>query len=518
MTNSRFQSKERSVKRHEAVVLACFILTFLAFSLAGRSGWAEDQTLLIGDQKVLKFPSLKRVSIADPNIADVRVIGNNQVMILGKGEGATNLIVWDINDEKTTITIRVLSRDPQVVKQEIQDLLGPIEGVQVKTIGDKVILDGTVLKDTDLERVKKVAEIYQGQVLNFVRVSPNVNKLVVEQINRALRDAGLKGAVARAQGSSIFLEGSVATEKEGKKALEIATSISKEVTNLLNVGIAYDNLILMDVKVIEIRTSAARELGFSWPASIGGGTTTGTSRFFTSSGQIVELDATDNPTGVFVGGLYNTENSSSDIPLQANLQLNYVLPVTINTLISDGIIRILSNPTVVCRNGGRATWFVGGEFPIPIQNQLGGVDVEFKQYGIKIEFQPKTDNADNILTVMKIEVSDIDESVTVQGIPGLITRTVETQLNLRKGQTIALSGLLANTSGKSVQKFPILGQIPILGELFKTRGFTDNQTEVMVMVTPELTHSADPKNEKTLKEWKKRYEQAGNDLDFSILD
>ena len=509
------------MKQQKTTILA-FTFTFLLFALLGRSGWAEDQTLLIGDQKVLKFPSLKRVSIADPNIADVRVIGNNQVMILGKGEGATNLIVWDINDQKTTITIRVLSRDPQVVKKEIQDLLGPIEGIQVKTIGDKVILDGTVLKDTDLERVKKVAEVYQGQVLNFVRVSPNVNKLVVEQINRALRDAGLKGAMARAQGSSIFLEGSVATEKEGKKALEIASSISKEVTNLLNVGIAYDNLILMDVKVIEIRTSAARELGFSWPASIGGGgggsSTSLTADFFSSSGEPVQLDATNNPSGIFLGGFYNSENGAKDIPFQANLQLNYVIPVTINTLISDGIIRILSNPTVVCRNGGRATWFVGGEFPIPIQNQLGGVDVEFKQYGIKIEFQPKTDNADNILTRMKIEVSDIDESVTVNGIPGIISRIVETQLNLRKGQTIALSGLLANTSGKSVQKFPILGQIPILGELFKTRGFTDNQTEVMVMVTPELTHSADPKNAKTLSEWKARYEQAGNDLDFSILD
>jgi pilus assembly protein CpaC len=496
-------SLTRNINRIFAfLVVACFLLVHIGVA-------AEELSLLVGDQKVLKFPSLKRVSIANPGIADIKVIeGTNQILVTGKAEGTTNLIVWDMKDEKTSVLIKVLAKDPSAILKELGQMLGPIEGIQVKVVGDKVVIDGFVYKQNDFDRIEKVKELFGGQVISFVKLSPNVNKLVVEQINRALKEAGIKGAVARAEGASIFLEGSVASDKEGKKALEIASSISKDITNLLSVGIAYDNLIILDVKVIEVRTSAARKLGFNWPGQLGG----------------TDLSS-GNASGMAVSGAYNTtfvgntENGAvANQDLASQFILSYQFPVIIDTLINDGIVRILSNPKLVCKSGGQAKWLVGGEFPVPVTNEDGGLRVEYKEYGIILDIQPKTDNADNIQTKIKVEVSDLDFSKMVGGFPSILKRNVDTEMNLRRGQTIALSGLLSNESGKNVSKFPVLGQIPILGEFFKTRNFSDTQTEVMIMVTPELTSSADPKNAKTLSEWRSRYQEATDDLKFSILD
>jgi len=390
------------------IIAVCLLVSQFAIA-------ADELNVLIGDQKVLKFPSLKRVAIANPGVASVKVIGKNQILVVGKTEGTTNLIVWDLRDQKTTLLIRVLSRDPNAVRKEMEQMLGPIEGIKLKIVGDKVIIDGFVFKQNDFDRVEKVKQLFGAQVISFVKLSPNVNKLVVEQINRALKEAGIKGAIARAEGASIFLEGSVASEKEGKKALEISTSISKDISNLLSIGIAYDNLIILDVKVIEIRTSARRDLGFRWPGGLTG-------------------------SGVSITGAYNTEYKGDTDPAGTVLNqdvtgqflLSFQLPVIIDTLIQDGIVRILSNPRLVCKNGGQAKWLVGGEIPVPITNEDGSTQVEWKEYGIILDIQPKTDNADNILTKIKVEVSDLDMSTQIAGYPSILKRNVETEMNLRR--------------------------------------------------------------------------------------
>ena len=207
-----------------------------------------------------------------------------------------------------------------------------------------------------------------------------------------------------------------------------------------------ESTILIKAKLIEVRKSALREIGVDW------------------------ADIAAGPVLSSADGVARTASVDSMIHL----------------LMDRGDARLLAEPTLTCINGGQADFVVGGEVPIPVQNQDGALNVVFKQFGILLNVEPQANAAGLIRTKVGLEVSSVDKANTVLGIPGFATRKTNTEMNVQSGEPMVVAGLFSADDAKTVSKVPGLGSLPILGELFKSRQFRRGETELVVLVTPQI--------------------------------
>jgi len=236
--------------------------------------------------------------------------------------------------------------------------------------------------------------------------------------------------------------------------------------------------ILIKARLIEVRKSALRDIGIDW-ADVAAGPIFGT------------LD--EYVTNEFYRLAPGSVPGANSLPLNVGKSNHYFALTTsidslINLLVNNGNARTLAEPTLTCINGGRADFLVGGEVPIPVQNQDGALNVVFKQFGIILNIEPRA-TAGLIRTRVNVEVSSVDKGFQVLGIPGFATRKTNTEMNVQAGETMVVAGLLTAEDAKTVVKVPGLGNLPILGELFKSRQFRRGQSELVVLVTPYIVQS-----------------------------
>jgi pilus assembly protein CpaC len=173
------------------------------------------------------------------------------------------------------------------------------------------------------------------------------------------------------------------------------------------------------------------------------------------------------------------------------LGLASTLASRINLGVSDGDARILASPELTAKSGGKARLQVGGEIPIPMAGAFGTQTVEFKPYGIIFSIEPSIDGSDIITAKLATELSQIDPAVTVGGIPGFLTRSTSTEISVKPGEMIALSGLVNSELSNAIDKIPGLGNIPILGRLFRSDDFRSKKTDLVVLLEPEIITPGD---------------------------
>ena len=183
-----------------------------------------------------------------------------------------------------------------------------------------------------------------------------------------------------------------------------------------------------------------------------------------------------------------------------------------------GDARLLAEPTLTCINGGQADFLVGGEVPIPVQNQDGALNVIFKQFGIILNVESRANELGLIRTKVGVEVSSVDKAISVLGIPGFATRKTNTEMNVQSGETMIVAGLFSSEDAKTVVKVPGLGSIPVLGELFKSRQFRRGESELVVLVTPQIIGA----DADAVKSAEQRFEdlkrESGERLKFKLAD
>ena len=238
----------------------------------------------------------------------------------------------------------------------------------------------------------------------------------------------------------------------------------------------------IEAKIVEIDRGKIKNLGIKW-----GNSTTSPGSF--AFGQGI--------TNSEVGKQWNNFGSYADIQAQLNL------------LIENDYAKMLSQPNMITLSGTKANILVGGQMPVPVSNDNGQISVEWKDYGIKLEIEPTVNAEDAIYTKVKAEVSAIDWndnhkiyiSTTGMAIPPITMRKADSTIVLSSGQTMAIGGLIANEMSKDVQKIPLLGDLPILGNLFKSTSFTRNETELLIFITPTIVDPAvyQPKSTNEMK-------------------
>lgn len=313
------------------------------------------------------------------------------------------------------------------------------------------------------------------------RVISNIDVKVTPETS-ALRErlAELPGARAASttSGSAVRLDGDVATPLQAFEAINLATQAAGKADLVVgDLRVSQPTQVNLRVRIAEVSRSVSRELGFNWESLIG----IGGSQFLIGVGRdIINVDGSfsRSPTGADSFGIRRTGNSTD-------------FNAVIDALANDGLVTVLAEPNLTARSGETASFLSGGEFPIPVNNNTNNsVSIQFKQFGIGLDFTPTVMDDGRISLKVRPEVSELDQTsgIEVNGlrIPGLKVRRADTTVELGSGQSFAIAGLVSANSTNNVHKIPGLGSIPILGALFRSTKFQRNETELVIMVTPYL--------------------------------
>lgn len=297
--------------------------------------------------------------------------------------------------------------------------------------------------------------------------------------------AKMPGARTSIIGDKVIVEGDALSDLDIAKIDELAKRYP-QVVNFTN-RLGWEQMILMDVKVVEFPVNELREIGVKWGATGGaaiGGIWAPGSR---GSPSDYALGITGGPVTAAVTG------ASLTYPLELKLlsAINAGLDGKLNLMANNGKASVLAEPQLSARNGSKASFLAGGEFPYSVSS-ANGPTVMFKPYGIKLEITPHADRNGVIRATIDSEVSNIDTSVTSSAGPALSTRKTSTEFNVRSGETLVLSGLVTRKTSTTIDKVPGLGDIPILGALFRSTRFQNDETELVVFVTPTVVDSHSP--------------------------
>lgn len=249
-----------------------------------------------------------------------------------------------------------------------------------------------------------------------------------------------------------------------------------------------EDMIDIEVRVLEITSGFTRELGIQWNASMDGPSIGYIQNFRTNPYFVLHREGNQLAEDVF---------GDDDSPLGLSTASQFFAGIAtsltskINLLQEDGDAKILAEPFLSTQSGESANFQSGGSYPIPYTSPTGDAGVVMQDYGIILDIEPVSDSEGNIRTRISAEFSSIDFSVVVDGIPGIQSRNTESVVNIKSGETIVISGLLKTEDSQNYTKVPFLGDIPIIGELFKSTNFNQGRTELVILATPRIRGSND---------------------------
>jgi pilus assembly protein CpaC len=455
--------------------IAAALLLIPAFSQA------ETIRLAPGRQQVIEAPGIVRAAIGDAQVADVKVLARaRQAVVIARKPGTTDLILWLRDRPKRTYAI-VVTGTGRDVDAELTRLLAGIEGIAVRGVGGTTVVDGQIYRGSDLERIRKVLGLYPG-VADLTRPNRAALAVIAREAERALAEAGIASVRVRAVGNEMVLTGSAGPGGR-ERARRVVTSFFPDVVDQLSEGVDPEPQVLVDVKLAEVKSDSMGTIGVRWPASL---SATGSAAY---AGQ----------------------------GWSGSLTVGKEASVTLHGLLASGAARLLSNPKLLCRNGVPASFLAGGEIPIRLIGERTA-SVQFKPYGVSLEVTARADSGGNVRLDLAAKISDLDTATAVEGIPGILEHSVRTAAGLRYGDTVVLGGLIDRRARKNVTKVPLLGHLPVLGELFKSRDFQRSRSDFLVFLTPLPADSSGGAAGLELRQMGERTRQAEREAALSLLD
>lgn len=317
----------------------------------------------------------------------------------------------------------------------------------------------------------------------------------------------IPGAQATRVGDKVIVEGESMRDRDLER-IEMLAARYPQIINLSN-RLGQEQMVMVDVKVVEFPTYTLRELGLKWQAQGGvaiGGIWSPLRRGTGSAYGISVPGGADNPAPITQAD-GTTLGLGQPAGLQVLSMLNLGLSATLNALAQQGQTTILAEPQLSARNGAKASFLAGGELPFTVST-VNGPTVQFKPYGVRLEVTPRVDRQGQIRATIETEVSNIDGSVSSNAGPALLTRKTSTEFNVQSGETIVLSGLVQRETLQQTDQVPGLGNLPIIGALFRSQRFQNRETELVVFVTPSLWPSAAASPDPRIERSRQRLESA----------
>lgn len=416
------------------------LVTAAMIGAAGNVFAADILNVSVNGSRYMEDSGITRLAVGNPDIADIRLLSNNDYLVVGKKAGSTSLLVWS-NNGRQEYNVYV-SGDDEGTEKAIQKAIG-YPGVKVQMMNGKVLLRGKVKNQYEHDSAVKVAQLYLGS-------------------------GGGNTSSATANG-------------EGQGA-----ATDSNIIDLLDM--TNPSQVRLEAQIIEINTSAERDLGIQyWSPTLGNTTTTN------AFGETTSTDITRGSSNLFYVG-ENFKNPRGSFGWLGSHFSN--MNASLQALVTEGKARILSRPSITTMSGQKANILIGGRIPIPTSAGDGQIAIDWREYGIRLNIEPVVDAENKITSKVHAEVSTLDygHSVTENdfSIPAIASREADAVINVRSGMTMAIGGLLNSQDGKTVTKIPLLGDIPIIGQFFRHTQKTRDNRELLILITPTLVSDETP--------------------------
>ncbi len=333
---------------------------------------------------------------------------------------------------------------------------------QFLVVGREPGITNLAFRDTN-DRIVAILDLVVGY--DLVAIRRNLDDILPDE----------RGIQVTSANGRVVISGQVSSAMAQDAVLSVANTFvgPDSMVNLLEVGGGQQ--VMLEARIAEVNRTRIRDLGIATDVVGGAGRETGL--------EII----TGSPVQNAFGGVLVNNTSLSDS-----------LNVALSALVQEGVAQVLAEPNIVAMSGQQASFLAGGEFPIPVAQGgalAGAISIQYREFGVGLEFTPTVLSSDRINLQLTTEVSDLDitsgTSVLGTTVPGIRTRRVSTSIELGDGNSFAIAGLLQNNIGSLVSEFPGLGSIPILGALFRSNEFNRDETELVIVVTPRLVTSVD---------------------------
>ena len=391
---------------------------------------SEGQALhiLVGKSVVVNVQApITRVLSSNPSVIETLATSPTEIVVEGRAAGSSSLILWDQSGRSQMLDV-IVDVDVSGLRSAIERSY-PDQHIDVQADGGRLILTGKVTDPKMIEDLTKMSTVYSNQVVNS-----------------------------------------------------------------LTLGIFHDRQVLLEVKFAEVDRTKFAQFGVNL-LSTGAGNTLGS----TTTGQFGGIGAqhiTDIAGPGTHGGPFTTDQTINNVLNIFLFRFDIHFGAVIQDLEQKSVLQILAEPNLMALNGQKATFLAGGEFPFPLVqpgNGFTAVTIQFKPFGVKLDFTGNISNDGTIRLHVAPEVSTLDftNALAIQGftVPAISTRRAETDIELKDGQSFGIAGLLDNRAQTQLNKIPGIADIPVLGQLFRSRNINKSKTELLVLVTP---HIVDP--------------------------
>ena len=418
----------------------------------------------------------KRVTVSQPEVADVIVVAPSQLLINGKAVGTTSLIVFDEKGEVANYDLIVVP-DVIALRSQLRVVL-PNERVEISTSGPALLLRGEVSNEVVYDKVLEIVQTYL----------PPKPPAAVAPPSTTINMRGGRQSRPNVTGFGIAGGGQIAFDEESSLDDVNRWGDKRRTEGIIDLLVIREvRQIELDVIVAEVAVSKLRDIGFDWVTS---------SRNVPIAGTFLG-DRSGFPGPLLPGGS-DISAGTGTIPFGAGTTgiLRYVngsfaLTSLYRLIQNKDVTEILAHPRMVMKNGRSGGFLAGGEFPV-VGVSSDTFEVEFKPFGVRLDFVPTLTWSDRIDLRVFPEVSEIDQSVAVNGVPGLKVRRTVNRVELGEGESLVIGGLLDRRILKDLTKFPLLGDVPILGALFRSTRFRNSESELVFVITPRIVRAMKP--------------------------
>lgn len=455
------------------------MLTFLCLCGIARAN-ALPQALVLykGDVRVLTAPGVERVAVGDVSLISATLLKNEEVVLTAEKDGETTVHVWFEDGSRKQMNVVVAKANGYRQLPELRAMLADIPGVQLRTVGRQVVIEGRI-NALHLARIKEAAKAYDNVVVLAEEHRGAATKSdaaqVLEEVKAML--GHIPGISINAVGRQIVIDGSL--DQVDMNRIELVKKSYEDVLVLAQQASEYDSpMIYFDVRITEFAKDDVEELGVNWSTSINGPTLAfngdgGSNNMY--RGQFPSASGTFDRLNATVGG----------VAPHAYWGVASELTSRINLLEKNGSALTLASPRLSARSGGKAELTVGGEVPV-VTSSISGPSVEYKDFGILLNIEPKLYGKDQVATKVKAEISQLDKANQIGEYPAFKTRRTENDVQLKVGETLVLSGLVTEDSQVSTEGIVWLKNVPFIGALFRNKSFKGNRTELVIFITPRL--------------------------------
>ncbi len=478
------------------LLIACLLGIFSTVSYAARV-----IELDIGEMKILKLAAIERVAVGQAEMLGTSLLQNGQLLLIAEKAGKTIMHIWYASGREEDMEIRIVETDMAQVKRkqgiqqtaaEVRNLLAHVPNLNISVKSGFIMLEGTV--DSYYERdIQAVSDSFKDKgILNLTRGIGTQ----ADQVRELLKD--IEGLNVRIVSGHIVLSGEVDSgDEEIIKTVKTAYTSLMDLTRKSELNLPDNKMVLMDVNITQFSKDYVERLGIDWDRVIAGPT------------AAFAFDPVSNE--LFRGAAGFTTSFEDDLPLNDDGKVHGYFGIAseitsrINFAVDNGYGLILSQPRLAARSGGEAHFLAGGEVPL-VSSSANGSTVTYKEFGIGLTIKPVVDTKDNIQALLDTEVTAIT-GAGAGGNPIFSSRKTSADIAMREGETLVLSGLIDSNLQDSVTKVKWLGDIPILGALFRNNAIDDQRRELVIFVTPTVHDANSAKNKAYLEQHRAKVQQ-----------